>query len=100
MSFFCSGAELSLRDGVTSAELDLLLLRVERSKLRWRSLGCLPDVSLGGRSGHAHLGADSGVDPGHAGGIKSLCWLRRALLPPLEELVAVAGENTFWDTLL
>ena len=51
--------------------VELLLLRIERSQMRW--LGHL--IRMPPRcSGHVLLGGDPGEDPGHVGETMSLGW--------------------------
>ncbi|KAK0135722.1 hypothetical protein N1851_028399 [Merluccius polli] len=94
MSFLRRVAGLSLRDRVRSSVIreelgvDPLLLRVERSQMRW--LGHLVRMPPGRLPGHVPLVGDPGEDPGHAGETMSL-WERLGI--PQEELDEVAGER-------
>jgi len=63
-----------------------LLLRVERSQLRW--FGHLIRMS----PGHVRLGGDPGADPEPAGGIICLVW--EPLGIPQEELESGWGEGS------
>ncbi|KAK0155354.1 DNA-directed RNA polymerase II subunit RPB1 [Merluccius polli] len=78
MSFLRRVAGLSLRDRVRSSVIreelgvDPLLLRVERSQMRW--LGHLVRMPPGRLPGHVPLVGDPGEDPGHAGETMSLGW--------------------------
>ena len=106
MSFLRRVARFSLRDRKRSTaireELGVapLLLRSERSRMRWFDLGCLPDASLARCSGHVPLVSGSQEDPGHAGGTMSLSWPGNTSGSPPEELDKVAGESEVWALLL
>ncbi|KAK0131124.1 hypothetical protein N1851_034199 [Merluccius polli] len=87
---------LSLRNRVRSSFIreelgaDPLLLRVERSQMRW--LGHLVRMSPGRLPGHVPLVGDPGEDPGHT------AWERLGI--PQEQLDKVAGEREVWASLL
>ncbi|TWW59883.1 hypothetical protein D4764_06G0014130 [Takifugu flavidus] len=76
MSFLCRVARLSLRDRVRSSAIreelgvEPLLLRVERSQMRWSqdAPGRLP------AAGHVPPVGDPREDPGHVGETMSLNW--------------------------
>lgn len=86
ISFHCRVSGLPLRDrmqGLDNQEMlgvEPLLLRIERSQLRWLGiwLGCLPVEVLR----HVLLGRDPRADPGHTGGIISFSWPGNVLGSP------------------
>ncbi|KAK0134738.1 putative uncharacterized transposon-derived protein F52C9.6 [Merluccius polli] len=86
MSFLRKVAGLSLRDRVRSSVIreelgvDLLLLRVERTQMRWLGhLVRMPPGRLPGEVFRARpTGRRPGEDPGHAGETMSLDWPRKA----------------------
>ena len=64
-----SGKERSSRRDSEELRVEPLLLRVERSQLRWFKSSL--DVSLGRSFRVVHQGVDPGADPGRAGEIVS-----------------------------
>uniref|UniRef100_A0A8D0CHB3 Reverse transcriptase domain-containing protein n=1 Tax=Scleropages formosus TaxID=113540 RepID=A0A8D0CHB3_SCLFO len=102
MSFLRRVAGRTLRDrvrsSVTREELGVepLLLRIERSQLRWLGhlgSGCLLDASLGRCSGLVPLGGGLGADPGHVGETMSPGWPGNALGFPQRNWRRCAGRG-------
>ena len=108
MSFLRRVAGLSLRDRVRSSDIrerlrvEPLLLRVERSQLRW--FGHLVRMPPGRLPGEVFRARPSGRRPRGRPRtrwrdyISRLAWERLGIPP--EELVEVAGERTVWASLL
>uniref|UniRef100_A0A8C6LTA7 Reverse transcriptase domain-containing protein n=1 Tax=Nothobranchius furzeri TaxID=105023 RepID=A0A8C6LTA7_NOTFU len=108
MSFLRRVAGLSLRDRVRSSVIreglgvDLLLLHIERSQLRW--LGHLVRMPPGCLPGEVFWARPTGRRPK---GRPRTCWrdyvshlARERLGIPLEELAQVAGEREVWASHL
>ena len=108
MSFLRRVAGLSLRDRVRSSDIreglgvEPLLLRVERSQLRW--LGHLVRMPPGRIPGEVFRARPTGRRPRGrprtrwGDYISQLAWERLGIPP--EELVEVAGERAVWASLL
>uniref|UniRef100_A0A8C6KH39 Reverse transcriptase domain-containing protein n=1 Tax=Nothobranchius furzeri TaxID=105023 RepID=A0A8C6KH39_NOTFU len=108
MSFLRRVARLSLRDRVRSLDIreglgvEPLLLRIERSHLRW--FGHLVRMPPGRLPGEVFRACPAGRGPPGRprtrwrGYISNLVQERLGVLP--EELVEVAGERTVWSSLV
>nr|XP_054604743.1 uncharacterized protein LOC129165490 [Nothobranchius furzeri]XP_054604744.1 uncharacterized protein LOC129165490 [Nothobranchius furzeri]XP_054604745.1 uncharacterized protein LOC129165491 [Nothobranchius furzeri] len=108
ISFLRRVARLSLRDRVRSSDIreglgvEPLLLRIERSQLRW--FGHLVRMPPGRLPGEVFRAGPAGRrPPGRPrtrwrGYISNLVRERLGVLP--EELVEVAGERTVWSSLV
>ena len=84
-----SWLDSALEDRVRSSDIweeirvEPLLLRVQRSQLRFRHLlRFLLDVSLGRCFPHVRPGGDPGAERGHAGQILSLGWFGKVSVSP------------------
>ena len=106
MSFLRRVAGLSLIDGERSKDIrerlriEQLLLRVERSQLRWLGLlvrippGWLPGEVFQASRVSSHLGGDRGADQRHSGGIISLSSLGDVLVSPRRNWWKLPGRGT------
>ncbi|KAK5613448.1 hypothetical protein CRENBAI_021637 [Crenichthys baileyi] len=99
MSFFRKVAWHSLRDRLRSSAIreglgvELLLLHIERSQLRWLEQLYL-DAFLGRCSRHVPPGGGPGDGQGHVGGTMSLGWPGNALGSPLRSWRRCLGRGT------
>ncbi|KAI3369117.1 hypothetical protein L3Q82_025441 [Scortum barcoo] len=97
--------KIGVRSSVTREELGVepLLLRIERSQLRW--LGHLFQMPPGRLPREVFQACPTGrrpleEDPGHAGETMPLGWPGNASGSPLEELEEVSGVREVWASLL